>query len=493
MVQALKVIIVVTACHFAAYFVLAKLTPHGDKLRQYLIAVVMIVSTAVLTRNPLIAYVVTVFISYFFTRGATNGERVALFFGLAFCLSFFDGFALNFGMNFGGLSLPKVLMLTVLVPMFFLRKPDSEIRRFNAIDKAVIIFFIWWMLLGFRGANMSSIMRSIVWSSVEYIITYIVIRRYLSNYSLAFAAISFALMSQALVGFVEAILRWHVYTDVERIANWASQANAQYKFRWGFLRAQASFMNPLVFVLFANMAFLAAFIHFTKTGMEKPPRSYSRFWAFLGLGIGLLGTLSTGSRAGIAGSVLITLMMIVLLWALNKRRDPKRLLISTACIGLLLVFTVGGDLIRENFDYRWRLFNISTSVILAEPFVGLANPTADPRMASLIQGEGIVDLVNTYLSIALHNGLPGLILFMYAIFGGLSRLYDSLRKAEGEKLTFGVFCFTSLLLLAFNIATTSTMGWSYLWIWILLAISSNIIARVQAESRPARPSLIDAA
>lgn len=480
--SALKIIIVTGMCHFAAYYVLARLTPHGEKLRQYFVMSVVIIAVTVILRHVLLAYMVTAYLCYSYTKNADASTRIALFFGLAFTLSFFQGFALNPGVNLGGLSHPRILSLCILLPMYFTMKPEASMRKFHAIDIAVLMFFFWQVIVDSLTSNVTSIMRTILWTFLDYIIPYIVIRRFISNYSLVFTAITFALLSQALVGAAEAILKWHVHTDIERLAGFSEQLNAMYKFRYGILRAQASYMNPLIFALFANMSFLCAFILYLKTGL-KVPKTYSKLMAFAALGFSILGTLSSGSRAGVIGSFLILFVMLAAMWAIRRKSDPKKLLVGGFVLSLVIVFSTGGDYIRENFDYRARLFEIGTQIMMEEPILGLRSPQTDPRMASLKQGEGIVDIVNTYLLIGLQFGFPGLILFVYAIFGGLNRLYFCMRETEDEKLTMGLFCFACLFILAFNLATTSAFGWTYLWIWLLLAISSNIVARVAAEKK----------
>jgi len=482
MAHALKIIIISAACHFAAYYVLARLTSHGARLRQYLIVSVVTIAVAVILRSIFLAYAVTALFCFKYTRGADSSTRIALFFGLAFTLSFFEGVALNPGVNLGGLSHPRILSLSILLPIFLFRKPEPTIYRLNAIDWAVLLFFIWSGLLGFRDLNITGIARTILWMALDYVIPYLVIRRYLTNYGLVFTAISFALLSQALVGATEAILKWHLHTDIESISGFADRIMAQYKFRWGILRAQASYMNPLIFALFANMSFLCSFIFLLKTGLNIP-KSYTKFMALVGLGFSIMGTLSSGSRAGIAGSILIVIVMLAVMWALKRKSDPKKILVAGGASAILLLATLGGDMLRENFEYRVRLLEVSSKVIMSQPLFGMTDPTHHPWMQVLVQGEGIVDIVNTYLAIALVHGLPGLGLFVYAIFGGLNRLYNGLRQTSGEKLTFGLFAFASLVILAFNLATTSTFGWSYLWIWMLLAISSNIVAKVAAENR----------
>ncbi len=488
--SAIKIIIVSGVCHFAAYYVLARLTPYGEKLRQYFILSVAIIAVAVILRSALLAYIATAFFCYNCTRGEDPSSRIALFFGLAFTLSMFEGFALNPGINLGGLSHPRMLSLCILLPMYFSLRPEPAMKKFHGIDWAVILFFIWSVMVDARASNVTSLARTVLWTFFDYIIPYIVIRRFMSNYGLAFTAITFALLSQALVGATEAILKWHVHTDIERVANFADQLNPMYKFRYGLLRAQASYLNPLIFALFANMSFLCAVIFYLKPGLNVP-KTYTKLMAYAAIGFSVLGTLSSGSRAGVAGSFLIVVVMLAAMWAIRRKSDPKKILVSGFLVCVILIFSIGGDFIRENFDYRARLFDLGSQVMMEEPIFGVTNPQHDPRLESLKQGEGIVDIVNTYLLIGLQYGFPGLILFIYAIFGGLNRLYFCLRQSSDEKLTIGLFAFASLCILAFNLATTSAFGWSYLWIWLLLAISSNIVARTAAEKKQDRPLLGD--
>ena len=355
--HALKIIFITGVAHFAAYYVLARLTPHGEKLKQYVIISVVIVAVSVLTRSILLGYMATAYCCYHFTRGTDASSRIALFFGVAFSLSMFEGFALNPGVNLGGLSHPRMLSLCILLPMYFSLKPEPGMKKFHAIDKAVLLFFAWSVMLDSRDANITSIARTVLWTFFDYVIPYIVVRRFTANYGLIFTAITFALLSQALVGASEAILKWHVHTDIERMANFSSQLNAMYKFRYGLLRAQASYLNPLIFALFANMSFLCAVIFYMKIGL-KVPSTYSKLMAWAAIAFSILGTLSSGSRAGIAGSILIVIIMLAVRWAINRKSDPKKLLITAFLAGMVMVFTLGGDIIRENFDYRARLFDI---------------------------------------------------------------------------------------------------------------------------------------
>jgi len=480
MLHALKICIFAGAAHYSAYWVLSRLTPYESYLKKYLIASIAILAATVFSGMALIGYIATVYFCIAHNKKEDASVKIAYFFGIAFTLSYFDGIALQPGIYLGGISFPRVLVMVLFVPIVLNEKPSKDIFRYHAIDRAVLFYFMWLAILSFRAPTFTGMVRANFWLIIDYVILYIAIRRYLSNYSLVFAAVSFSLFSQCVLGFLEAIMKWHIHSDVEMLGNFAEQVNAQYKFRGAFLRVQASFLNPLIFALFANMSFLVSVIYWAKIGLVNEEH-YSKLAARAALVITVLGTLSSGSRAGIAGSVLIILVSAGLMWAIKRKKDPKTLLV-TVFLGSVTAFWIfGQDFMQKHFWYRKRLVELGSEVIWSKPFFG--SNVMDPRMEELRQGEGIIDLVNTYIMIGLNNGLIALLVFMFAIFGALSRLYDSMRHIQGEHLAFAVFSFASLFILAFNIATTSAFGWTLPWIWICIAISSNLIARVNYNTK----------
>jgi hypothetical protein len=67
-----------------------------------------------------------------------------------------------------------------------------------------------------------------------------------------------------------------------------------------------------------------------------------------------------------------------------------------------------GNLEKENITYRERLLDNSWIVIQRNPLFGSFDFRNTPEMQSMIQGDGIIDIVNTYLNLALRVGLVGL-------------------------------------------------------------------------------------
>jgi O-antigen ligase len=80
-------------------------------------------------------------------------------------------------------------------------------------------------------------------------------------------------------------------------------------------------------------------------------------------------------------------------------------------------------------------------------------------MQQLRQGQGIIDIVNTYLEVALASGLVGLSLFCGFFLVVLVELFAAMRRAgdrDGELYALGQTLFCALLgILAMIFATSS--------------------------------------
>jgi O-antigen ligase len=71
--------------------------------------------------------------------------------------------------------------------------------------------------------------------------------------------------------------------------------------------------------------------------------------------------------------------------------------------------------------YRERLFARSWQIIMDHPWFG--DQQALSKMEELRQGEGIIDLINGYVTILLNDGFVGLSLFLFFIVIGLFKAF----------------------------------------------------------------------
>ena len=86
----------------------------------------------------------------------------------------------------------------------------------------------------------------------------------------------------------------------------------------------------------------------------------------------------------------------------------------------------GGNVDNGNVIYRERLWDRSWQIIQDSPFLG--DQGAMLKMQDLRQGEGIIDLVNTYVGILLDNGFVGLALFLLFILSAVFKAWAGNRR-----------------------------------------------------------------
>ncbi|MDO8312471.1 MAG: O-antigen ligase family protein, partial [Sideroxyarcus sp.] len=164
-----------------------------------------------------------------------------------------------------------------------------------------------------------------------------------------------------------------------------------------------------------------------------------RIWT-LGLVLLVAGLYSPLSRGPWLGAAIIVLVFVVT--GRNKMRGIARLvLISVLALPLLMASPIGykvrnylpwvGTAETQTVDFRAQLLEQSISVIRKNPLFGSSNYLDDQAMQDLAIGSGFVDIVNTYVGIALSRGLVGLFLFLgvfvvviYRLFKAMQRLAD---------------------------------------------------------------------
>jgi O-antigen ligase len=131
------------------------------------------------------------------------------------------------------------------------------------------------------------------------------------------------------------------------------------------------------------------------------------------------------------------------------------LLIIVSPIGdrILDVLPVMGNTADANIVYRQRLAERGWEIALAHPFFGDQFPW--PEMEDLRQGEGIIDIVNTYLGVALNYGFVGLFCFLSFILIGMIKVYARTRLLVHSDPNLALFG-TSLI--ACIVATLEMIG-----------------------------------
>jgi O-antigen ligase len=137
-----------------------------------------------------------------------------------------------------------------------------------------------------------------------------------------------------------------------------------------------------------------------------------------------------------------------------------------------------GETDKENVEYREKLIDRSLLIIEKYPVFGVFDPKQEPEMEDMVQGEGIIDIVNSYLIIALYNGLVGLSLFVgffsLVLLSILNKM-RSIKDKQSEEYLCGRVLLATLIAVLITIFTTSGIGIIPIVYWSLSGLIFSYI------------------
>jgi O-antigen ligase len=263
-----------------------------------------------------------------------------------------------------------------------------------------------------------------------YVLYYVVSRTCVTRAAISEALAAFCLSSALLapVAVFETLRGWLLYVDIA--VRWTGDAGfGFYTLRGTTLRAMASTGGSLVlgYVLAIALGFW----------LYVGSRAASARTRIAVACLYVLGLLAAFSRGPWLGALAIYLAFV----ALGPRAVPrlfKAAAVMAIAMGALLASPLGeriesvlpfmgGSVDSSTIQYRQRLAARSWELFEQSPWFG--DQLAYQKMQDLRQGMGIIDLVNTYASIALFYGGVGLFLFVAFILVALARAYRAARRA----------------------------------------------------------------
>lgn len=438
-IRALIVIIVLATAVFAFAKVLAcssACTIQDFELRRNMWFWITI--AAFLTQDIWIFFIVTGVLLLLAVPRESN--RLSMFFFLLFV-------APSIPVNISGLGLIKnlfeldyirLLTLVVLFPSFNSLWKRSDIEPFGrpTADKLIAGYLILqWLLMLKASTFTNSLRHGVFYSFTDVFLPYYVASRSLENVKE---------MRDSMMGFLVAALVLCVIGVFETARHWllySSVADALHV-RWalghylerteGALRAQGSTGQSIALGYVIVVA--AGFFIYLRRSV---PRRIDRRLAMLLLGAGLIAALARGPWIGFA-----VMLLVFLAISPSERRGSTKYVPVGALVLVVLLASPAGEVIisylpfvgnvdEQSVVYRQQLIKIGTQVVAQNPVFGASDYMYSPEMQNLRQGEGIIDIVNTYLAVALSSGLVGLSLFCgffvavaVAIIKGMKNLPD---------------------------------------------------------------------
>jgi hypothetical protein len=399
------------------------------------------------------------------------------------------------------LSHDKILQLFVVLPALLRRPsetPGMPVPTRQGIqwtDFLLLAFFTLQVIPSIPHDTWTNVVRHEFLIVMENWAVYFMFARTLRdgrsiNETLAMLVLTCAIMAP-LAAF-ESARGWLLY--VTAAENWGlSESSFAYVDRAGLIRAQAGVGHYLPFGLVMAMGFGATLHlrHFMKSWKEP-------------VAIGVLmwvGLLASYSRAP---WIIAVLVMFTYLWLMPQgmRRVAKGALAFGVVAAALAPTSIGqrvlnalpfiGKVDTYNVDYRQRVLEKGLELIPLNPWFG--DIFVERKMQELRQGQGIVDILNGFLNVALHAGLVTaglLVLFLLIVIG---RTWWAGRKAlrpdDSTVSSLGFILVACILGMILDI----WLGGFADVVWILTGVAvayANWIARerallAEAETTPRR-------
>jgi hypothetical protein len=340
------------------------------------------------------------------------------------------------------LDIFRLLSLCVLVPAAWRVHKSTDPNRIHGLrgmDFLLIAYGILTVLLyvppdvssqAYQHTSTTNVLRETVLYTIDvYALYYVASRSCSSRRAIldAFAAFCLSCTIMATVAVFESVKHWLLYVDL--YARWGGDLmNTAYLVRAGLLRAVASSGNALALGYLLAIAlglWICLQSHLTKIG----PRIAVAAVLWLGL-------LASFSRGPMLGALLIYLAYVA------TRAGSMSRLIKSAALALVVIAAtlasplgdpimktlpfMGGDVATGSLDYRKVVLARSWDLIQAHPFFG--DQLAFTHLQDLRQGQGIIDLVNTYVGVTVFHGLIGLMIFLAFFLSGLLKAYAAARR-----------------------------------------------------------------
>ncbi|WP_280152747.1 O-antigen ligase family protein [Piscinibacter sp. XHJ-5] len=385
----------------------------------------------------------------------------------------------------------RILSLAVLLPLAvqLLHAPKQDVPPLRKwIDGLLIGFMLLQLVLLMPYESFTNTLRRGFLLVLDVWLVYYVFSRFCRTRAAIMDVCVTLCVACAIfvpIAAFETLKGWLLYQGLGEV--WGKPLEFAFLLRGDSLRAQASVGHSLALGYVLAVGFgLALFLG----GQLRSRRATFAMGAWMWLGL-----IAAYSR----GPWLVAVVAYFSYAALQPdglSRFIKNGAVAVAIAALILVSPVGervidtlpfiGTVDAANVTYRQRLAEVSWQLIQQNPWFG--NPFVLTQMEELRQGQGIIDLVNSYASVALLYGLVGLGLFLGVFFagmGGLYRLSRRWRDDDPDTALLGAALLTAMVATLFMMATGSFGTILAQLYWVLAGLAAAYAGLSFADERVA--------
>jgi hypothetical protein len=374
----------------------------------------------------------------------------------------------------------RLFTLTLIAPIAIKLIKSRSTKKFGStfVDKSIIAFILLDLIIYSRFRSISDNFRTIAITLIDVVIPYYVYSRAIDSRKIISDVAIYFVTGAAIAGFTglfEAINGWQTYASVP--INWDADASLMsYLQRDGILRGLAGTGHALILGYISVLA-IGLWSNKDSNGIKN----WRTYILLAGVAGGLLASFSRGSW-------LAVVILLMLYYATKNRAIILEAIKPIAVIALGFAVAAQtpywgkmksflpfiGTVDTFNADYRQRLLEYSLQILSDSPFFG--NPYFINFLEDLRQGQGIIDIVNSYIGIALRMGYVGLALFLAGFIYNIIFLYLQKNVLNDTDYQINRKLIATTCGILILISSVSSIGIITFVYWMILGIGSSTIA-----------------
>lgn len=400
---------------------------------------------------------------------------------------------------------PRMLALVVLLPaaVTLLSAPASQRNpRLFPADLLFGTYFFYVFAVNATSDSITGMMRALIVMLLEHVLPYYVITRSVRSQRQMLDVLTSFVMGLTVLSVIavfENLRYWLVYESLRAPLGVPPASLTMYLLRetesGGYFRAMTTAGNAIAM---GCMVMTAVVMQVALV------RHYRPKW----LGVAVVLMLLGGLVAPVSRGPWLACAAALALGLAFGEGAKRRLLWMSATIPaalLFLIFHPAGEKIIEllpfvgtvesgNVTYRQELINRALVVFWQNPVFGSLQYLNNPVLEAMRQGQGIIDIVNSYVGVALAYGGVGLLLFIApSAWAMVASVLASRRAAPGDAAAeaTGRALAACLLSMMVVIGTVSYISHIPIVHWMLVALCSAYVAYSPQWQRAPAPPVVD--
>ena len=414
----------------------------------------------------------------------SKADRLPLFFAIV-CASPLYSFTIS---GFGvinyliTLNFVSLLLLCLLWPE--VRRRQTGSISISPFYSAVIAYVIAISVLDSRDNTVTNSLRLFVTYFIAILFPFLVISKSIKSVDSlkkCLFTLTLCLTPLALIGCFESIKYWKLYSSAF-VNIFGENSFLRYGLRGDSLRASALFASPIVFGYMMVIGLgLLLFV-------QKYSRKHNLIKFFYIVFIAAL--YFTKARGPWLGAIV---MAILYIWSgPNRFGNFSKYTVGSVIAAIALSMTRFGEKLisilpfigssdtheASTVEYRIQLLEKAQILFQKNPLFGLANYRESSEMEAMRQGQGIIDVVNSYIDIGLSYGVVGLGLFLFIFLGIFFTVLKKVRSLPPEHedlINIGRSLYAILGAVLFIILTVSSINYIPILYWLIAGLCSAYI------------------